>query len=664
MCGIGGILDWRGEQSSDFAPNSRHLDAMGAALRHRGPDGQGQLLRSVLGLVHTRLSIIDIEGGHQPVFNEDGRVAVVFNGEVFNFIELREMLLKRGHLFRTHSDTEVIVHLYEEFGDGFVSQLNGQFAIALWDERHADSRRLLLVRDRVGIAPLFYRLGSLPHHPQLAFASEVKAILPIWPDRPVADRCALDQIMSCWAPVGERTLFEGVCSLLPGSMLIVEQAPGQELALKRVRYWDWMFPESPEGYLQDDDEAVMEQLRQLLVDATRLRLRADVPVGAYLSGGLDSSILASLVRFESPTPLRTFSIGFDSKGHDETEYQDRMVNFLGADHSRIQLSSADVGAGFMAAIWHAESATLRTAPAPMKSLSGLVHQHGFKVVLTGEGADEVFGGYDLFKETKLRSRWARQPNSRARPLLLQRLYPYQAPDQGRAQAYLERFYGVGLDEPDALVFSHLPRLASTSLTRAFLTQPSQEGAAGQALAETLPVQAKCWSPLARAQYLEARVLMPNYLLSTQGDRMLMANAVEGRFPYLDHRLIEFANRLPDRLKVRALQEKYVLRQAMRRDLPPDTRQRVKQPYRAPEAAAFFDAQGKPLDWVADLMSEAKLKDSNYFHPRMGELLLNKARRAPAQLGNKDNQALVAMVSMQAWHQLFVSGARPLPQSSF
>jgi asparagine synthase (glutamine-hydrolysing) len=636
-------------------PATAHLEAMAAALRHRGPDGVGYLNRPALGLTHTRLSIIDLAGGHQPIFNEDGRVAVVFNGEIFNYIELREMLQRRGHQFRTHSDTEVIVHLYEEFGERLVEHLNGQFAIALWDERDPNAQRLLLIRDRVGIAPLYYRLGEQAHSPQLVFGSEIKAILAVWPQAPRADLTALDQIMSCWAPIGERTLFEGVRSLEPGTMLVAERGPDLALRTRIQRYWDWQFPTSPDGYLQGDDESLMAQLRELLVDATRIRLRADVPVGAYLSGGLDSSILASLVRHESSTALRTFSIGFESKGHDESEHQDTMVRFLGTQHSRIMFGSDDVGKQFMDTIRHAECATLRTAPAPMKALSGLVRQQGYKVVLTGEGADEVFGGYDLFKETKVRQFWARQPDSQWRPRLLQRLYPYQDQNPARAQAYLARFYSVGLDAPDAPAFSHLPRVASTSLTRAFLAQPGADGAALQAMGELLPSESTHWSWLARAQYLEARLLMGNYLLCTQGDRMLMANGVEGRFPFLDHRLIEFANRLPERLKVRALTEKYALRQAMRGDLPPATGQRTKQPYRAPDAAAFFNAKGQPLEWVAELMSERCLNDFGYFSPQMGALLFKKASRNPATLGNKDNQALVAMVSMQAWHHLFVQG---------
>lgn len=662
MCGIAGILDWRGTANLSFSPTLSQLKAMAHALRHRGPDGQGFLQRPALGLAHTRLSIIDLAGGHQPIFNEDGSVAVIFNGEIFNYLELRDMLQRQGHRFATQSDTEVIVHLYEEYGLDFVAHLNGQFAIALWDER---AQKLMLIRDRVGIAPLFYRLGQAQGVPQLAFASEVKAIQAIWPEAARADLLALDQVMTCWSPVGARTLFEGVSSLEPGTMLIAERGPDHTLCHRVQRYWDWTFPDAADQYLTDSDDELLAQLRSLLIDAVQIRLRADVPVGAYLSGGLDSSILASVVRHETHTPLRTFSIGFDSAQHDETRHQDDMVAFLGTSHSRITCASHMVGAQFMDTVWHAETALLRTAPAPMKALSGLVREQGYKVVLTGEGADEVFGGYDLFKETKVRRFWSRQPASHHRPLLLQRLYPYLDQNPARAQAYLERFYGIGLDAPDAPLFSHLPRLDSTSKTRMFLAQARPDGEALGAIEALLPAQAGQWSWLARAQYLESRLLMGNYLLSSQGDRMLMANSVEGRFPFLDHRVIAFASRLPERLKIKALNEKFVLKQAMRAYLPPRTAARTKQPYRAPDAQAFIDSQtGQPHDWVAELLSPARLKDTAYFNPTMGDMLLKKAVRAPATLGTRDNQALVAMVSMQAWHHLFIDQKSAPVQSGF
>lgn len=657
MCGVAGVLDWRAQANPVWSPDDGLLGRMADALHHRGPDGRGFLKRPELSLAHTRLAIVDLAGGDQPIFNEDGSIAVVFNGEVFNHIELRAELESLGHRFATRSDTEVIVHLYEQHGDDFVHHLNGQFAIVLWDERR---QRLLLVRDRVGIAPLHYRIGETSDEHQLIFGSEVKALLPALVRSPRVNLGALDHIFTCWTPVGGETLFEGIRSLEPGTMLIAETDRDKRLLATVRRYWDWRFPLSPDDFLQGSDEALLEELRGRLVDATVIRLRADVPVGAYLSGGLDSSILTSVIHHESDAPLRTFSIGFEDASLDESAQQREMIDFLRARHSRIECRHEDIGQGLMDTVWHTECAVLRTAPVPMRLLSGLVRREGFKVVLTGEGADEVFGGYDLFKEAQLRQFWAREPGSTRRPQLLQRLYPWLAGQSGRSDAFMRGFYGAGLGEPDDLLFSHGPRFDTTSKARMFLLEPRPGHASLDDIRALMPPEAGRWHPLARAQYLEARLLMGNYLLSSQGDRMLMANGVEGRFPYLDHRVIEFANRLPPRLKLRGLREKIGLRQAMARYLPERTRMRHKQPYRAPDAAALFNpTTGEPLPFVSDLLAPPSLARSGCFDSHRAGLLLRKASRQPEALGTRDNQALIGMVTLQAWHRLFIESHHPM-----
>jgi asparagine synthase (glutamine-hydrolysing) len=666
MCGVAGVLDWRGKDHVSWRTPAGTLAAMARALRHRGPDGDGFLSRPALGMAHTRLAIVDLEGGDQPVFNEDGSVAVVFNGEIFNHIELRASLQARGHTFATRSDTEVIVHLYEEHGDAFVHHLNGQFAIALWDERQ---QRLLLVRDRVGIAPLFYRLAQRDDEPQLMFGSEVKAILagmsPQLRARVQMDREALAQVFTCWAPVGNRSMFEGIRSLEPGTMLVAEQGPDQGLSHRVSRYWDWSFPPLADARAPVDEEEVLAEVRSLLIDATRLRLRADVPVGAYLSGGLDSSIITSLIHHESDAPLRTFSLGFEDRSLDESAHQQEMVRHLGARHSRIDCSAAQVGQSLIDTVWHTEAPVMRTAPAPMRMLSGLVRQQAHKVVLTGEGADEVFGGYDLFKEAQVRQFWARQPASTWRPSLLGRLYPYQDRGSARAGRFVQGFYGVGLDQPDDPLFGHLPRLETTGASRMFLRDPGEPEATHHALRQLMPDAAAGWHPLARSQYLEAKVLMGNYLLSAQGDRMLMANGVEGRFPFLDHRLIELANRMPPRLKVRALREKIALKKAFATYLPQQTTARHKQPYRAPDAAALFDpATGQLWPQLEAIMTPEALRRADCFEADKVAMLVRKAGRViqaaaagggpGASLGIRDNQALVGIVTTQAWHHHFMA----------
>lgn len=609
-------------------------------LHHRGPDGYGYFSDAQVGLAHARLSIIDLAGGRQPIHNEDRTVWVIFNGEIFNYVELRAQLEHQGHRFYTHSDTEVLVHLYEQYGDEFVHHLNGQYAIALWDTaRH----RLLLIRDRAGILPLFYTQVDQ----RLIFASEVKAILPVLGQSPRLNPAALDQIMTFWAPVSPETIFENIYEVSPGCMLCIS---GNEV--KQRRYWDWSFPEDGK-YHRGSVADQADQLRELLIDATHLRLRADVPVGAYLSGGLDSSVLAALIRHHGDARLRTFSISFEDQGFDETGYQNQMVAHLQTDHSRITCRHGDIADAFQRTIWHTESPILRTAPVPMGLLSGLAHSQGFKVVLTGEGADEVLGGYDIFKEAKIRRFWAKNPASTMRPLLLKRLYPYLEMPQGRAATYLAAFFGMGIDRPDSAVFAHLPRWVSTAKSKEFFSNDlnaSLRADAQQVLESRLPAALNAWHPFNRAQYIEAKSLMAGYLLCSQGDRMLMANSVEGRFPFLDHRVIEFASRVDPRLKMHVLNEKYLLKQAMRRYLPETIVNRYKQPYRAPDIASFMGAQVP--DYVAEMMSESQLRNSGYFDAAKTARLFQKARQGRAT-GNKDNMAFIGILSTQIWHHLFV-----------
>lgn len=637
MCGIAGIINLETQPP----PRQGELEAMLAPLHHRGPDGTGTKLFDAVGLAHARLSIIDLAGGAQPIHNEDGTVWVVFNGEIFNYVELRAELEKAGHRFYTHSDTEVLVHLYEEHGLAFAHALNGQFAIALYDTR---VQRLVLVRDRPGILPLFVmRQGK-----RLAFASEVKALLPLMPSGPRLDPLALDQLMTFWAPVSPRTMFEGVEEVGPGEMLVIERG-----RIERKAYWQWSFP-TADDYYPHGVERAAEELEALLTDAVRLRLRADVPVGAYLSGGLDSSVLASLIHADGAARLRTFSIGFNDSGLDESAHQAAMVRHLKAEHSRIQCAEGDIAAQFPRTVWHAESPMLRTAPVPMQMLSGLVREQGFKVVLTGEGADEVLGGYDLFKEAKIRRFWSRNRGSRWRPLLLRRLYPYLELAQQKG-AYLEAFFGVGLEAPELAYFSHLPRWTTTAKCKEFLAgdlRASLRADAYTALNAALPRSIAQWHAFNRGQFIEARSLMAGYLLSSQGDRMLMANSVEGRFPYLDHRLIEFANRLPPGFKMRVLNEKFLLKKAMAKRLPATILQRAKQPYRAPNIPAFFGA--KAPAYVDELLSDSALRDSGYFDVARVGLLVKKIKAGRA-IGNNDNMALVGILSTQLWHQMFVSG---------
>ena len=638
MCGIAGALLVQG--GGELPDPARMI----ATLRHRGPDGTGYFRSPACVLANARLSIIDLETGDQPVANEDESVWTVLNGEIFNFIELRAELEGLGHRFRTRSDTEVIVHAYEQYGDRFVEHLSGQFALALWDVRR---QRLLLARDRVGIRPLFYaRLGG-----RLMFGSEVKAILAVAPEAAALDEQGLAQVFTFWGTVGERTVFKGVRSLPAGHVLIVENG-----AERLERYWDWRFPEGPGRSDLTLDEAG-ERLHGLLADVVREQLRSDVPVGAYLSGGLDSAGIAALVRQRVGT-LQTFSITFEDPEFDESGYQRQMAEFLGVRHSAFSCAARDIGEVFPQLIWHTETPVLRTAPAPLMLLSRHVHGQGFKVVMTGEGADEVFAGYDLFKEGKVRRFWARQPQSVWRPQLFSRLYPYLAHSPVANRHFARLFFGQGLTGLDSPFYAHLTRWSTTrgmfKLLSPELLASLSNAKPEEALAQELPEGFMTWSDLARGQYIEVKTLLEGYLLSSQGDRVSLAHSVEGRVPYLDHRVIEFANSLSPRYKLRGLNEKVLLRRALGGKLPQAIVNRVKQPYRAPDSRCFFEG-GRPLPYVQELMSPESVRRSGYFRPEALERLLEKCRAGRA-LGAGDNMAFVGVLSTLLLHEQFFAGA--------
>lgn len=646
MCGVAGFF---GATELPEAARST-LERMIHTLHHRGPDGYGFHVEPGVGLAHARLAVIDLATGEQPIHNERGDVWTVFNGEIFNYIELRSQLEGLGHRFYTRSDTEVIVHLYEQYGDDFVTRLNGQFAIVVWD---ATERRLLLARDRAGIRPLFHARAA----GRFWFGSEIKALLAVLPDRASLDPQGLVQALNFWGAVDPTTLFQGIQSLPAGHVLTVD-ADGHE---RLRRYWDWEFPSPAEQgmvaaqRLFGSVEEAAAELRELMIDAVRLRLRADVPVGAYLSGGLDSSAIVALVRGFTKTPVRTFSLAFEQSEFDESEHQATMARYLGTDHTTVNCTRRDIGEAFPQLIRHTEAPVLRTAATPLMLLAAQVREQGYKVVLTGEGADEVFAGYDLFKEAKIRRFWARQPQSRFRHRLLGRLYGYLDNSPVGSEAMAQAFFGRGMEHVDRPIFAHAPRWATSQRALAFLS-PELRASIGEwdplAWYEgQLPTQVMSWSPLARDQYVEAKSLLAAYLLPMQGDRVAMAHSVEGRFPFLDHRVIEFGNRLPPSWKIRGLTEKYLLRRAMEGLLPPEILQRTKQPYRAPDHSSFF-FDGEPLDYVGDLLGSERIRAAGYFDPAAVGRLFDKCRRGRV-VGFADNQAFVGILSTMLLDQTFM-----------
>jgi asparagine synthase (glutamine-hydrolysing) len=642
MCGIAGAMSLDG--SPPLAPGG--LEGMLALLHHRGPEMAGVWSNEVAALGQARLAIIDLAGGLQPIPNEDETHWVVVNGEIYNYIELSARLRARGHRFRTRSDSEVLVHLYEDAGPTLLHELNGQYAFALWDGRR---QRLLLGRDRLGVRPLFYTVVG----GTLLFASEIKALLSDPRVSRRVDLRALDQVFTYWSALPGRTMFDNIREVPAGQYLIAE--PGMTEPLL-AQYWAHSY-EPPDTDL--DEEACATRLRELLIDATRLRLRADVPVGAYLSGGLDSSAIAAIARHYTTSRLETFSVAFEDAAFDERPFQERMAKALGTEHHVVECRQRDIGDVFPDVIWHTETPMLRTAPAPLFLLSALVHRHGLKVVLTGEGADEFLAGYDVFKEALVRRFWARQPDSRLRPTLLRRLYDWVPDLQRSSQAYLEAFFRQGLTETADPAYSHLLRWRNTSRLKMLFSADVRQALAGYdsrpELDSMLDPNLASWDPLSQAQYLEVRTFLTPYLLSSQGDRMAMAHAVEGRFPFLDHRLIEFAATIPAHMRMLGLNEKRILKRAVRDIVPAEIRQRPKQPYRAPISSVFCGPAAPA--YVAELLAPDAVRASNLFNPRAVSRLLAKCQAAP-RVGENDNMALVGVLSAQLWHHTFISRFQP------
>lgn len=643
MCGIAGILE-RKNRVVDPAM----LHRMVATLSHRGPDGQGSYIPGLIGLGHARLSIIDLNGGRQPMSNPEGTIWITFNGEIFNYVELRSNLMSRGWRFTTKSDTEVILRLYEEMGEDCVNELNGQWAFAIWDTRQ---NKLFLSRDRMGILPLFYTRTA----DRLLFASEIKALFAADPDldRRIDVR-ALDQIFTFWVTLPPRTAFEGIFQLPPGCSMVVD---GDRIRI--VSYWQPDYEPDTADHSPESVKTKAEDLLNLLQDATRIRLRSDVPVGAYLSGGIDSSLITALIQRVHKRALRTFSVAFEDPEFDESTYQKCASVFLNTDHQQVRCSYQDVGRLLPEVVWHSEQPILRSAPAPLFLLSALVRESAFKVVLTGEGADEIFGGYDIFMEAKIRRFCAADPDSRRRPLLLRRLYPYMRNLQTQSDAYLRSFFHVPESDVQSPFFSHLPRWELTSMLKRFFSEQirSQLGAqdAYSDLQTTLPHRYSDWPHFCQAEYLETAFLLPGYILSSQGDRMTMAHSVEGRYPFLDHRVVAFAATLPPSLKMKVLNQKVLLKHAAAGLLPSEIVRRPKQPYRAPDGKSFF--QSGALEYVRELLSPELVKKNGMFDPSTVTALVKKfeSRRA---IGVKDNMALVGILSTQLLTECFGHEFKP------
>lgn len=572
------------------------LQRMTDQLTHRGPD-EGRFHRQPgLGLGFRRLAIIDLAGGQQPIFNEDGSVVLVCNGEIYNYRALRDGLRDRGHRFRAEVDVEVLVHLYEELGPSLLDQLNGQFAFALYDSR---KRRLLLARDPVGIAPLFYvwRDGTL------LFGSEVKALL----EHPLVERgvdlTGLDQVLTMPGPVSPQTLFAGVHSLPPGHYLSL-----QDGVIEEHQYWDLDYPLQADLDLATppDFKELDSRLRQAVAD----RLQADVPVGFYLSGGLDSSLLAAMIHdadqaASSTRPRHAFSIGFADERIDERRYQAIMARHVEACHHTSQFSAGDMELRLCQAIKHAEAPLKESYNTCSLMLSALVHETGLKVVLTGEGADELFGGYVGYRLDEQRQ--AAGVDDLSLEGQLERELRTQM--WGDDSFFYERDYTRFREIKTALYAPALAAdLKSFDCTRRPMVNPDK---------------LRGRHPLHQRSYVDMKLRLADHLLADHGDRVTYAHSVEARYPFLDPAVIAWVRQTSPRWLVHELVEKYPLRQVAVRYLPDEIMRREKFGFVAPSCAVLL--QNK-VDWVEDLLSYDSIKRAGYFNADTVEHLKTQYRQ--------------------------------------
>ena len=639
MCGIAGIYNYPGCAKSS---NEYHLKRMLSVINYRGPDESGIYVGEKVGLGSVRLSIVDLSTGQQPLSDESGNFWIVYNGEVFNYPELRNDLEKKGVKFRTTCDTEVVVQMYARYGPACLKYFNGQFAFCIWDK---NKQELFLARDRVGIRPLFY----WSKNQSFAFCSEIKGIFTLDGINKELDPESLAQVFTYWTTLSPNTPFKGIYELPPAHYMLVKDGNVQV-----ERYWQMEFPSQtetePGNFAQKKEE-----LEALLKDAVRIRLKADVPVGAYLSGGLESSVTTAMIHEMEPGILNTFSIGFNEKSFDETAYQLECAKYFDTNHQAIECTSNEIAEQFIKTIWHTEFPVLRTSPTPMYLLSKKVRESNIKVVITGEGADENLAGYNIFKEAKIRRFWANEPNSTCRPKLLSKLYPYLPAIKESNTTALKMFFGFKLTDTDNPLYSHLLRWHNTSRIKTYFSTEIESKLNNynslNSIVNSLPDDFSQWSVLAKSQYLESTIFMSGYLLSSQGDRMAMGNSVEGRYPFLDYRVIEFSAKLPDSYKLNCLNEKFILKQISKGKIPDSITKRSKQAYRAPIVSSFF-SPGAP-SYVKEILLEKKIREYGIFDPAKVMSLINKIN-LNTNISEMDQMAIAGILSTQLLYKLFIA----------
>lgn len=629
MCGIAGFFNPMLDPGRFPSTILRMLEA----IAHRGPDGTGYFVDDRCAMGTTRLSIIDAASGTQPMSDASGRYWLCYNGEVYNYRELRAELELKGCVFRTSSDTEVVLQAWIHWREDCLPKLNGGFAFAIYDRKEGT---LVLARDRFGKRPLFYaeRGGAL------LFASEMKAFLPFPGFAFEQDPEQLASILAQWTPLPEQSGFRGIGSLPMGEWLTVRR----DHAVRR-RYAELRFDEGPA--VVSEDEAV-ELVRQRLRHSVALRLRSDVEVGVYLSGGLDSAIVAFLAN-EARRPLSTFSVEFEDAEFDESPEQREVAAFLGTRHQSLRISRDDIARCYPDAIFHAEVPAFRSAFVPMFLLAKQTREAGIKVILSGEGADEAFLGYDLFKETLLRREWHALGEDIRRQHLA-RLYPHLDHYGPRDIAAVTGLYEQFSRERMPGLFSHELRFQNGRFSARLMRSAGDPFRAITEYVAREPGFA-AMTPVEKAQWIEFRTLLPGYLLSTQGERMSLAHGVENRCPFLDKAVVDLAASVNHRFND-GFDEKRLLRRAFKDRLPASIIEKRKFPYRAPDSAAFADRRP---DYLELLLSEAELAKLPYLDGKFARALTNKIlSKAAAEISTKENQTFIFLLSLVFLHRFFVA----------
>lgn len=639
MCGIAGIIDLGGERTVPSALVKKMTDA----LFHRGPDEEGFFERPGVGLGSRRLSIVGLADGQQPVENEDRQVSVVFNGELFDHIEKRRELEAKGHRLAKHCDTEIIPHLWEEHGEGMFEHLHGQFAIALWDERQ---RTLILTRDRFGIAPLYWTQRD----GWLLFASEIKALLAsgMVPARP--DLRGLDHIFTFSALPAPITCFEGVSLLRPGHWMKIKPGPGGGEVTDR-HYWRMDFPDEGNENPETNPKKLVDEFEAVLMNAVEKRLRADVPVGSYLSGGVDSSIIVALATKIRGQPLSTYTVRVDEPELDELDAASLVARHVGTSPPVVQdFRAEDVLGTYPSLIEAAECPVIDTSCAALLQLAGKVRGCNQKVVLTGEGADEWLIGYPWYKVHKALGYLDLVPGIRLSNKVRRAFLGMKGVPHYPEEVTSRREAAIGGPNPWLDFYG----LISLSKLR-FYAQPMQhvmETTDPWAGLEMPLDRAKKWHPLNRGVWMAGRVNLAGHLLQAKGDRVSMHSSVEVRYPFLDEAVFDFCSRLNPDMKLRGFRDKHLLRLLAERWLPKSVYSRRKVIFRAPLDSFHMDPEPP---FVSQLLSEDSLKRTGYFdikevtHWRKAfrELKRGGLPRLSVEMG------LTSVVSTQLWHHMYI-----------